>query len=137
MTPLSDFKVGMSVEALTICTDDSIRSFSESTGDKNPIHLDESFARTTPFKKRIAHGMWTGGLISSLIAGDLPGKGSIYLGQNLTFLRPVYIADEITVTVEIIDMDDRTDVLKLNCKAVNQDGVLVVHGVAEVLAKYI
>ncbi len=82
-------------------TDADIRTFAAISGDANPIHLDEDYAKTTRFGRRIAHGMLTASLISAVIGNDLPGVGSIYLSQTLTFKAAVYLDDTITATVEV------------------------------------
>jgi len=101
-----DLSVGQSAELTRTVDEAAIQAFADVSGDHNPVHLDEAFAATTPFKTRIAHGMLSAAYISALIAGKLPGPGAIYLGQTLTFKRPVKIGDEVTVTVAITSLDD-------------------------------
>ncbi len=100
------------------------------TGDFNPAHVNEEFARTTSFGRRIAHGMLLGGLISNVLGNQLPGNGSIYISQTLAFLSPVYIGDTITVKVEVIEKRDekRRIVCRTSCN--NQKGTLVADGEA-------
>lgn len=114
--------------------DHEIRLFAEASGDTNSIHLDDDFAATTPFGKRIAHGMLTASLISAVLANDLPGPGTIYLGQEVKFKAPVFVGDTITATVEVIAYraDKRITTLKTTCT--NQDGKVVVEGEAVVIA---
>ncbi len=100
-----DLSVGQSAELTRTVDDKAIQAFAEVSGDHNPVHLDEAFAATTQFKGRIAHGMLSAAYISALIAGKLPGPGAIYLGQTLTFKRPVKIGDEVTVTATITGLD--------------------------------
>ena len=107
--------------------------FAEVSGDVNPVHLDESFAATTPFKGRIAHGMFSGALISAAIACELPGPGSIYIGQELSFMRPVRLEDEIRIELEILEKLPKNRV-KIATRIFNQDGKQVVDGVATVMA---
>ena len=91
------------LEAGQVCTfqkkvsDEDVRKFAEVTGDKNPLHLDDEFARTTMFKERIAHGMIGAGIISGGLAMHMPGLGTTYLEQDLKFMRPVRIGDVLTV----------------------------------------
>lgn len=108
--------------------------FAKASGDLNPLHLDEEYAATTPFKQRIAHGMFTGGLISASLAMDLPGPGTIYLSQDLQFKRPVCIADELTVTLSVTEKHDVKPIITLHCEVTNQDGKAVVTGTAKVMA---
>ncbi|MDO8296116.1 MAG: MaoC family dehydratase [Caulobacter sp.] len=100
-----DMSVGQSAELTRTVDDKAIQAFAEVSGDFNPVHLDEAFAATTPFKTRIAHGMLSAAYISALIAGKLPGPGAIYLGQTLTFRRPVKIGDEVVVSATITALD--------------------------------
>jgi 3-hydroxybutyryl-CoA dehydratase len=100
-----DLSVGQSAELTRTVDEAAIQGFADVSGDHNPVHLDEEFAATTPFKTRIAHGMLSAAYISALIAGKLPGPGAIYLGQSLSFKRPVKIGDEVTVTATITALD--------------------------------
>jgi 3-hydroxybutyryl-CoA dehydratase len=100
--------------------------------DVNPIHLDEEYARQTRFGRRIVPGMLSAGLISACIGTRLPGTGTIYLSQNLSFLRPVYLDDTITATVEVSALEERGRV-RLRTTCTNQAGELVLDGEAVVL----
>ena len=111
-----------------------IQLFAAVSGDVNPVHLDASFAATTPFGERIAHGMLTGAIISAALAMELPGAGTVYVSQSLRFRRPVKIGDTVTVALEVIEKQDRRKVVILDCKARNQNGQLVANGTAEVVA---
>ena len=84
-----------------------VEAFAAVSGDDNPLHLDEAYAATTPFKRRIAHGMLTGAYISAVLGTRLPGPGSVYVSQNLRFRRPVGIGDEVTTTVTVRALDPR------------------------------
>lgn len=108
--------IGQSVESKFHITDEVVRAFAEFSGDKNPIHLDESFAAKSPFGKRIAHGIISGTFISSMIANQLPGPGTIYLGQNYKFINPVFVGEWITIklTVKSIRADKPIATLETN-----------------------
>ncbi|MFK7976862.1 MAG: MaoC/PaaZ C-terminal domain-containing protein [Halioglobus sp.] len=108
--------------------------FAAASGDVNPVHLDAEFAATTQFEERIAHGMLSGAFISAALAMELPGPGTIYLGQSLRFRRPVKLGDTVTVTLEVIEKKDKRQFVTLDCKVTNQDGDLVITGEAEVMA---
>lgn len=108
--------------------------FAATSGDVNPVHLDEAFASATQFKQRIAHGMLSGAVISAALAMELPGPGTIYLGQSLRFRRPVTLGDTITVTLEVTAKQDRRQFVTLSCTVTNQAGETVVTGEAEVMA---
>lgn len=100
---LEDLKIGQEASIKKKITEQDIMIFSELTGDKNPVHIDEEFAKHSIFKKRIAHGFLSGSLISTLIATKLPGPGSIYLNQNMKFLAPVFINDTVIAKVSIME----------------------------------
>jgi len=108
--------------------------FAAASGDVNPIHLDADYAAKTPFKQRIAHGIWSGSLISATIATVMPGPGSVYLGQSLKFLRPVVLGDTLKIELEVISKNERKKSVEIKCTVTNQDGKAVVKGVADVLA---
>jgi len=102
---LEDLSVGQSAELTKTVDAAGIEAFAEVTGDNNPVHLDEAYAATTPFKTRIAHGMLSAGYISAVIGTKLPGPGAIYIGQALRFKRPVKIGDVVTATATITAID--------------------------------
>jgi len=114
-------------------TNDVIRSFAELTGDTNPVHLDDTYAAGTRFGRRIAHGMIAAGLISATLANDLPGPGTVYLGQTLQFKAPVYPGDTITATVEVKSIRADKPIATLSTFCTNQDNVMVLEGEATVL----
>lgn len=115
-------------------TEDDLALFAAVSGDVNPVHLDAEYAATTMFEGRIAHGMWTGALISAALALELPGPGTIYLGQTLQFRAPVRLGDTITVNLEVTAKKADKPYVTLACEAVNQHGKTVAKGVAEVIA---
>src|SRR5690606_21256808 len=97
-------------------------------------HLDADYAATTPFGEPIGHGMWTGAVISAAIATRLPGPGSVYRSQSLSFKHPVKVGDEVTVTLVVSEIKERVRLVVLDCEAHNQDGKLIAKGTAEVIA---
>lgn len=126
--------IGASASRTKTITEAEVTLFAEITGDTNPVHLDEAFAAQTIFKRRIAHGMLTAGLISAILGNDLPGPGSIYLSQTLQFKAPVYLGDTITATVEVVQYQERRRIATLRTFCTNQDGKLVLKGDAVVIA---
>ena len=114
---LEDLKVGQSAQYKRKITEEDIDLFSKVSGDNNPVHLDEEFAKHSIFKKRIAHGFLSGSLISTVIATKLPGPGSIYLNQTIKFLAPVFIGDTVVakVTVKEIQSEKKKIVLLTEC----------------------
>jgi acyl dehydratase len=129
------FKVGDSAEITKTIEQEDIDAFARVTGDHNPVHVDEEFAKTTRFGKRIAHGMLTASLISSVLANELPGEGSVYLGQTLQFVAPVFPGDEITARVTVKEMREDKPIVKLETVCVNQRDEVVIRGEATVLSR--
>ncbi len=128
------YEIGMTATRTMHFTDEKIRQFAQVSGDQNPIHLDEDYAATTQFGKRIVQGMLTASLFSAIFANDLPGYGSIYLGQNLKFTKPVFIGDTITATVTIAKIREGRNIITFDTVCTNQDGETVIKGEATVLA---
>ena len=111
-----------------------IELFAIMSGDVNPAHVDEEFAKSDMFHQIIAHGMWGGALISTVLGTQLPGPGAIYLTQSLRFRRPVCLGDTITVTVKVAEKFAEKCRVALDCQATNQKGEVVISGTAEVIA---
>lgn len=128
-----DLQVGQTASLKRTITETDLQMFAAVSGDNNPVHLDAEFAAGTRFGERIAHGMLTGALISAAIACNLPGPGSVYLGQQLTFTRPVKLADELEVQLEVLEKLPKNQV-HIRTRVVNQQGKMVVDGEALVLA---
>ena len=129
------FKIGDSAEITKIIEQADVDAFARVTGDHNPVHLDEEFAKTTRFGRRIAHGMLTASLISAVLANKLPGEGSVYLGQTLQFVAPVFPGDEITARVVVKEIRLDKPIMKLETICMNQRGEVVVRGEATVLSR--
>ena len=129
---LEDLSVGQSAARDRTVTEADIIAFAAVTGDENPVHMDQAYAATTPFKGRIAHGMLSAGYISAVLGVDLPGPGAIYLSQSLRFRRPVRIGDtvEAKVTVAAIDPAKAQVTLATVCSVA---GKVVVDGEAVVM----
>jgi|TARA_B110001454_G_scaffold44764_1_gene43773 acyl dehydratase len=132
--PFNTIEIGDFCKRTHQVTNEDLLLFARASGDLNPLHLDEEYAATTPFKQRIAHGMFTGGLISAALAMDLPGPGTIYLSQDLQFKRPVCIGDELTVILTATEKHAEKPIVILSCEVTNQDGKPVVIGTAKVMA---
>ncbi len=127
------FKVGDTAETTRTIEQADVEAFAAVTGDRNPVHLDEAFAQQTRFGRRIAHGMLTASLISSVLANQLPGEGSVYLGQTLQFVAPVFPGDEVTARVTVTEVRENRPIMKLETTCVNQRGETVIRGEATVL----
>ena len=127
------FKIGDSASISKTITDRDIQAFAEVTGDHNPIHLDDEYAAKTRFGSRIAHGMLSASLISSVLANKLPGPGSVYLSQTLKFVKPVLPGDSVTARVTVTGIRDDKPIITLETVCVNQHNEPVLKGEATVL----
>jgi 3-hydroxybutyryl-CoA dehydratase len=123
--------VGMTARSVRTITREDVALFARASGDCNPLHLDEDFARTTIFRSPIAHGMLTAGLVSALIASDLPGPGAIYRSQTLHFVAPVRPGDVVTTQATLVGMDEARRQLCLDTRCFVGEQ-LVLHGEAVV-----
>ncbi len=121
-------QVGDAAEFAKTVTETDIYLYAGITGDFNPAHVNEAYAKNTFFKTRIAHGMLTAGFVSAIIANQLPGPGTIYMKQELSFLAPVRIGDTITARVEVLELLAEKNRVRLKTTCSNQDGVTVLTG---------
>ncbi|MFT7453436.1 MAG: 3-hydroxybutyryl-CoA dehydratase [Saprospiraceae bacterium] len=129
---LEDLTIGMESSYQKTITETDIDAFAALTGDTNPVHLDSEYAATTPFKARIAHGMLSAGLISTVLGTQLPGPGCIYLEQQIKFKAPVFIGDTLVATVTVEDINQRRGRVSLKTQCfVNTK--LVVDGTASMM----
>lgn len=128
----SELKIGQKASVQKTFTAADVTAFAGISLDVNPIHMSDKYAESTIFGKRIVHGILTSGLISAVLANKLPGPGTIYLGQELKFSAPVYLGDDITATVEIVEIREDKKIIKLDTTCVNQDGKKVIAGLATV-----
>ena len=126
-----DIEIGQSASYARTVTEKDIALFGEATGDMNPVHFDEAYAATTPFKTRIAHGMLTAGYFSAVLGTKLPGAGSVHVAQTLAFKAPVRIGDAVTATCTVTAKDRRR--VTLACVATVGETV-VAEGEAVLLA---
>ena len=125
-------RIGDTASRTKTITDADVRAFAEVSGDHNPLHLDDEFAATTRFGKRIAHGMLGASLISAVLANDLPGQGSIYLAQTLRFVAPVFPGDELTARVTVTSLREDKPIATLETVCVNQQNHVVIKGEATI-----
>jgi len=116
----------------TISIDD-VDDFARLSGDTNPVHLDDSYAATSRFGRRIAHGLLVASLISAVLGTRLPGPGSVYLNQTLTFKSPVFPGDEVTALVEVIRIREDKPIVTIRTTCTNQAGQVVLEGEAILL----
>ena len=129
--PIEEIKIGMVAKFSQTITDADIKAFSGISGDKNPVHIDEEYARNSVFKRRIAHGLMTASYFSALFGTKIPGEGCVYVSQLLKFKRPIYIDDTVEASVEVINIDlkKRRVFFKTTCNVNNK---LVTSGEAEI-----
>ena len=128
-----NLKIGDKFSTSKQITDQVVRAFAELSGDYNPIHLDEEFAKTTRFGRRIAHGMISGALISAVLGYELKDRKIVYLSQTLRFTAPVYIDDTVTATATIKDIRADKPVVTIETTCTNQNGETVVTGEGKIM----
>jgi len=125
----SELNVGDKGEVTKVILEEDVRKFIEICGDVNPIHVDDEFTKDTPLKTKIVHGILTSSLISTAVGTKVPGPGSVWLDQNLKFLKPVRVNDTISAISEIIvKVEDRQQVI-VRTTCVNQNNEIVIEGV--------
>lgn len=123
-------KVGESAEFTKTISESDVYLYAGVTGDLNPAHINEEYAKNTFFKTRIAHGLLSAGLISTVLGNELPGPGSVYIRQELNFLAPVHMGDTVTARAEVIEILAEENRVKLKTSCINQNGVTVLDGEA-------
>lgn len=128
-----ELKVGDKFSTERIVTDELIRKFAEVSGDYNPLHLDDEFAATTRFGRRIAHGMLSGAFVSAVLGYELSVRKIVYLSQTLKFVAPVFIGDTVTTTGTVTKIREDKPVVTLETICTNQNGETLVTGEAVVM----
>lgn len=128
-----EIKIGDSYSRSREVTDELVRAFAEVSGDFNPIHLDEEFAKTTRFGRRIAHGMLSGAFISGVLGDRLAERKIVYLSQTMKFTAPVYIGDTVTTTSTVKDIREPKKIVTMETICTNQSGEVVVKGEAALM----
>ena len=126
------YQVGDGTSFERFISAEDVRRFAETVGDLNPVHLDEAFAENSFFKKRIVHGAFLGGLISKVLGMDFPGQGTIYISQNSTFKRPVYVDTTVRVEIKVTQVIPEKRRLVLDTHVLNSDGDVCMTGSATV-----
>ena len=132
-----DFNIGDKAEHTKTITDEDIQAFAKMSGDYNPIHVNDEYAKSTRFGQRIAHGMISASLISAVLGMHLPGTGTIYASQEVKFLKPVFPGDTLTAKGEVVDKftkkDGKLKFLKIQTNVYKQEEILVTEGFALVI----
>jgi 3-hydroxybutyryl-CoA dehydratase len=131
---MSRLAIGQSESFSKTISEFDVYGFAGITGDFNPVHIDAISASKTKFKRRIAHGVLSVGFISAILGTKLPGQGTVYIEQNIKFTHPVYIGDTITANVTVQEIKEEKNIVLLRTICINQDGQMVMDGIATVLA---
>tara|TARA_B100000029_G_C17522164_1_gene940331 strand:- start:186 stop:608 length:423 start_codon:yes stop_codon:yes gene_type:complete len=130
---LDNLHVGQKAEFTETITESMIQEFAKLSGDYNPHHIDEEYAKKTKYEKRICHGMLLASLFSKLTAMYLPGQGSLYISQTLNFVSPAFIDDIVTASGEITKISSSTGIVRVKTEITNMNNNLLVSGEAKVL----
>ena len=130
---IKELAIGQTIEMSITIEDKHIKMFTKATNDFNPVHIDDDYAASTPFKKRIAHGVLLSGIVSGLLGMNLPGLGTIAREMYSKFLKPVYIGDTLKVIATVTELKEKLNMCKIEFKVINQDNICVGKGYAVVL----
>ena len=129
---LNDLKVGTAREFLVTVDEDMVERFANLSGDFNPLHMDEDYAKSTRFQKRVVHGMLLASFFSRLVGMHLPGKKALYLLQNLKFKNPAFIGDQLKVTGRVTSVSEQLKIITMETTILNSKGQTLVEGEAKV-----
>ncbi len=131
---INDMFIGQKASFEKTITESDVLLFSGISGDINPVHINDLVAKHSIFGKRVAHGVLVSGLTSAVLGMQLPGEGTIYLGQDNKFRRPVYIGDTVKATCEVIELNVDKNIARLATTTTNQNNEVVIEGIAVVMA---
>lgn len=132
---MSEITVGQRASVSKAFSESEIKAFADLSLDHNPVHIDAEYAAQTMFGKQIVHGMLVSSLFSGLLGEKLPGNGTIYLGQNLSFKKPIFIDQNVTASVEVIDVRTDKPIITLKTTCTDDEGQVLVSGEAVVMYK--
>ena len=130
-----EIELGLTMQFQITITESMVDDFAKLTGDFSPIHIDEDYARTTTFQRRVVHGMLLASFLSRMDGMYLPGKHALYFSQSLDFRYPCFIGDIITVSSIVVDKSQSTKILKIESKITNQDNKIILSGVGRVIVR--
>ena len=130
-----DISIGQQESFIIKITESMVEKFSNLSGDLNPLHMDNEFAESSSFNKRIVHGMLLASFFSQLIGMKLPGKNALYFSQTLNFRSPCYIDDEIEVVGEVIEKSDSTKIITVTTSIFNKSKICLIDGVAKIIVR--
>ena len=131
----NEISIGQQESFIIKITESMVEKFSNLSGDLNPLHMDNKFAESSSFKKRIVHGMLLASFFSQLIGMKLPGKNALYFSQTLNFRSPCYIDDEIEVVGEVIEKSDSTQIITLSTTIFNKSKTCLIDGIAKIIVR--
>ena len=130
-----EIEIGLTKQFQITITESMVDNFAKLTGDFSPIHMDEDYASTTTFQKRVVHGMLLASFLSKIDGMYLPGKHALYFSQSLDFRHPCFLGDTITISSVVIDKSSSTKILKIESKITNQDGKILLSGIGCVIVR--
>ena len=130
-----EIEIGLTKQFQINITESMVDDFAKLTGDFSPIHMDEDYASTTTFQKRVVHGMLLASFLSKIDGMYLPGKHALYFSQSLDFRYPCFLGDIITVYSIVIDKSISTKILKIESKITNEDGKILLSGIGRVIVR--
>ena len=130
-----EIKIGQSKKFQVIITESMVNDFAKISGDFSPIHMDEEYAKSTTFKKRVVHGMLLASFLSRIDGMYLPGKHALYFSQNIEFRNPCFIGDRLTIESVVIDKSISTKILKIESKIMNQKNEILLYGEGRVIVR--
>jgi 3-hydroxybutyryl-CoA dehydratase len=130
-----EIDIGLTKEFQITITESMVNNFANISGDFSPIHIDEEYAKSTSFGKRVAHGMLLASFLSRVDGMYLPGKHALYFSQNLEFHNPCFINDKIKISSKVIDKSESTKIIKIESKITNQNDKLLLHGIGKVIVR--
>jgi len=131
----NDISIGQQESFIIKITESMVEKFSNLSGDLNPLHMDNEFAESSLFKKRIVHGMLLSSFFSRLIGMKLPGKNALYFSQTLNFRSPCYIDDEIKVVGKVIEKSDSTQIITVSTSIFNKSKICLIDGIAKIIVR--
>ena len=132
---LEEIEVGQKRKFVVKITESLVNEFAKISGDYNPLHVDEQYAKSTKFGKRVCHGMLLGSFFSKMVGMHLPGKNALYFSQTLNFRLPCFINDEVSVEGEVLEKSLASRILVIKTSIYNQDGKCLLDGIANVMVR--
>ena len=130
-----EIEIGLTKQFQITITESMVDDFAKLTGDFSPIHMDEDYASTTTFQRRVVDGMLLASFLSKIVGMYLPGKHALYFSQSLDFRQPCFISDKITISSRVIDKSTSTKILKIESKITNQEGKILLSGIGRVIVR--